>query len=193
MGLAVWRPVLLKKASGAPKCKNVIVYMLNNSQVAAAGKAVALQGKGVAAFPSYNSPPCPNKNSVVHCINSNGYNHMKKGICWMTLKYYLKHILWGLVITAVAYYAWSKNPEDSRLTLILSLSVASCVLYPFAKFAIEKTALRYSHKKFWQHDFFVSSVGGSIEVVYELFCFAFAIPVSVIYFSLSILKALKRN
>lgn len=31
----------VKKASGAPKCKNAIVYMLNNSQVAAAGKAVA--------------------------------------------------------------------------------------------------------------------------------------------------------
>ncbi|MDQ9559918.1 hypothetical protein, partial [Serratia marcescens] len=41
MGLAVPRPVLLKEASGAPKCKNDIVYMLNNSQVAAAGKAVA--------------------------------------------------------------------------------------------------------------------------------------------------------
>ena len=38
--MAAWQPVLLK-ASGAPKCKNAIVYMLNNSQVAAAGKAVA--------------------------------------------------------------------------------------------------------------------------------------------------------
>lgn len=111
----------------------------------------------------------------------------------MTWSYYLKNILWGLFYTSAVYGAWYKNPESERLTLILILSVISCVLTPFAKKLIEIVALRYSTKEFWQQDFFVSSVGGSVQVIYDLFCLIFSIPLAALYLCMHIFKALRHK
>lgn len=111
----------------------------------------------------------------------------------MTWGYYLKNIGWGIFYTSAAYGAWYKNPESERLTLILILSVISCILVPFSKKFIEIIALKYSTQEFWQQDFFVSSVGGSVRVIYDLFCLVFAIFLSAIYLFMIIFKALRHK
>jgi hypothetical protein len=65
----------------------------------------------------------------------------------MDIRYYIKNIFWGLIITGIVYYTWDKNPESERLTITLTLSIISCILYPYSKKIIEKIALRYSTKK----------------------------------------------
>ncbi|HGM5489436.1 TPA: colicin E1 family microcin immunity protein [Serratia fonticola] len=111
----------------------------------------------------------------------------------MTWSYYLKNIFWGLFYTSAVCSAWYKNPESERLTVILTLSGISCFLFPFSKKLIEIIALKYSTKEFWQQDFFVSSVGGSVQVIYDLFCLVFAVPLAILYLFIAIFKALRNK
>ncbi|MCK8585274.1 colicin E1 family microcin immunity protein [Yersinia ruckeri] len=108
----------------------------------------------------------------------------------MTIKYYFKNIIAGLFIVIVFYYQWHKNQESEKETILLTLSIISCFLYPLSKKLVEDVALSFTKKEFWQHDFFVHPMGGSMQAILYVFCFVFAIPFGVIFMILSILKAL---
>lgn len=99
----------------------------------------------------------------------------------MDVKFYFKNIVWGLIIVAIVFYDWDKNPEDKKNSLMLIFSFFSCILCPFSIKMVEMISLKFSKKEFWKKDFFTSSVGGSLQAVFYLFCFVFAIPLGLLF------------
>ena len=110
----------------------------------------------------------------------------------MTLKYYLKNSVWSVIVIGVFFYSWMNNPE-SELTYQLFLAVLiNSFFFPFSKYIIEKTALLFSKKEFWQRDFFTSSTGGSLGVIFEFFCFILTIPVCILFLAVKSVKTLSK-
>jgi RsiW-degrading membrane proteinase PrsW (M82 family) len=99
----------------------------------------------------------------------------------MDVKFYLKNIVWGAIIVAMVFYDWDKNPEDKKNSFMLIFSFFSCILCPLSIKMVEIIALKFSKKEFWQNDFFTSSVGGSLQAIFYLFCFVFSIPLGLLF------------
>lgn len=110
----------------------------------------------------------------------------------MTFKYYLKNIVLGLIPVVVALQGWLTDHSDKSL-LILLVSMLSCLLLPFSRKMTEIICLKFTSKEFWNRDFFTSSVGGSLQAILFLFCFVFAIPISVMFLIFLIKKRLAKK
>jgi len=98
----------------------------------------------------------------------------------MTIKYYLAKLWWGLIAVAVFGNTWLEDSSSKNFFFFI-LSIVNTLLYPFGTFAIKTIALKFSTEEFWQKDFFTSSTGGSLSVVLFIFCFIFAIPLSIVF------------
>lgn len=95
----------------------------------------------------------------------------------MTIKYYLINILIGLIGVIVLGYGWFENPHDHQEQLWMLFATVSCLAFPFARFALESIALRFTSKDFWHKGFFKDDIGkNGIVAIYWVFCFFFAIP-----------------
>lgn len=107
----------------------------------------------------------------------------------MTKSYYLRNVFWGFIPIVVLAFNWVFRPQNQYTEELMIFSVISCVLLPFAKLGIEKLMLKFTTTDFWTTGFFESDVGtNGLRAIYYLFCFVFAIPVSVIYFVGSLIK-----
>ncbi|HHL2560734.1 TPA: colicin E1 family microcin immunity protein [Yersinia enterocolitica] len=109
----------------------------------------------------------------------------------MDKKYYIKNIFWGFLFFGAVYYQWNKDPENTKLTILLATAFFSCFLYPLAKKAIEVVALKFTKKEFWHTGFFIETPAkNGLYVLYYGVCFTVAIPVGLIY--LAYLISLKK-
>ncbi|CAI2539784.1 colicin E1 family microcin immunity protein [Serratia liquefaciens] len=100
----------------------------------------------------------------------------------MTWGYYFKSIGWALFFLGMVIYDWSQTPEDSKVNLLLILSLFSFFLYPFSKMGIEVLALRFTTEDFWHRGLFKDTIGKSgLYALYYFFCFLFSIPIGIVY------------
>lgn len=100
----------------------------------------------------------------------------------MTIGYYFKNFIWGGLFVIFSLYNLVRYPERSHAMEILIFSCFSSILFPFAKIAIEKTALTFTKAEFWYKGFFQDGVGkNGILACYYLFCFAISIPIGFLY------------
>lgn len=105
----------------------------------------------------------------------------------MTVRYYLTNILIGLIGVIVLGYGWYEDPHNHNELLWLVFAVVSWLAFPFARFAIESIALRFTTKDFWHSGFFKDDIGkNGIVAIYWVFCFFLAIP--LFFLSIPFLK-----
>lgn len=76
---------------------------------------------------------------------------------------------------------WLNSNKSNESFVYLLISIINAALYPFAHYAIKKIALKFASEEFWNKDFFTSPIGGSLSAVLYVFCFALAIPLSIVF------------
>lgn len=99
----------------------------------------------------------------------------------MTAKYYLKHILWGLIPVFIMIHEWATQPHTEKLLITLTLSIINAALYPLSIKAVQNIVFSFVKKEFWERDFFTNSVGGSLQAILFIFCFIAAIPFAIVF------------
>jgi len=93
------------------------------------------------------------------------------------IKYYLINLLIGVIGVFAFGEGWYKNPDNPKNQLWLVFSVVSWLAFPFARFAVETIALKFTDEGFWHRGFFKDSVGkNGLVAIYWAFCFLLAIP-----------------
>lgn len=106
----------------------------------------------------------------------------------MTLKYYFKNLLFGLLCLISSYIIWRDNRGPVFLG-ILAASVISFLVFPFAKKAMENVALYLVPEDFWHKGVFIDIPQKStLYIFYYILCFAIAVPVGLIYILHLLLK-----
>lgn len=99
----------------------------------------------------------------------------------MTVRYYFKNILWGLIPVFIMIHEWVNQPHSEKLLIALIISIVNALLYPLSKMATQNTAYFFIKKDYWEKDFFTSSVGGSLQAILFVFCFVAAIPLGLAF------------
>ncbi len=112
----------------------------------------------------------------------------------MHKKYYLKNAALGFLLFIITLIlVRDANLNFSRQTIFIFILING-ILFPFAKFSIEKFALRFTSESFWKTGFFEDDTGmQGIKAIYITFCYLFAIPLSVFYFIDKIKKSRKTS
>jgi len=77
---------------------------------------------------------------------------------------------------------WLNSNKSNESFIYLLISIINAALYPFAHYAIKTIALKFAPEEFWNKDIFTSPTGGSLSAILYVFCFALAIPLSIVYF-----------
>jgi len=99
----------------------------------------------------------------------------------MRVKYYMINLLFGVVGVLALGTGWYENPGDPKNQLWMIYTVVSWLAFPFAKFAVESIALKFTEEGFWHRGFFKDDIGkNGLVAIYWVFCFFFAIPLSLI-------------
>lgn len=79
-------------------------------------------------------------------------------------------------------YDWISNPHTDQQFLMQAFSIISGLLFPLSKLTIEKTALKFTDESFWNKGFFKEDIGkNGLRAIFWLFCFIFAMPISILY------------
>lgn len=91
----------------------------------------------------------------------------------ISVKYFLKSLIPGFIILTVFYLGWKDNQENSRMFYAFIGCIISSITFPFSMKIIQKMVIRFTGKEVWQKDFFTNPVGGSLTVIFELFCFRY--------------------
>lgn len=99
----------------------------------------------------------------------------------MTARYYVKHILWGLIPVFIMIHEWITQIHTKKLLITLIFSIINAILYPLAKMAVQNIAYSFIKKDYWKRDFFTSSVGGSFQAILFISCFVAAIPLGLAF------------
>lgn len=108
----------------------------------------------------------------------------------MTKSFYFRNITIGIILFIIISIILMKNHESLRLQLFWVFSLVNTFLYPVAKMAVEKIALKFTTKGFWHRGILKDDIGkNGIYAIYWLFCFVFATPLSIIYLFLNYKKA----
>ncbi len=98
----------------------------------------------------------------------------------MTLKYYFRNFFWGWIPVLILLIDIVKGSYDDKFLIVFILSLFSALLFPVAKFNAELFALSITKKQFWKTAFFKDYPSKSgLWAIFYLFCFIFAIPLSV--------------
>ncbi|EHM45629.1 hypothetical protein RN38_20365 [Hafnia paralvei] len=98
----------------------------------------------------------------------------------MTRKYYIHNMFWGYFMAVCILYA-SYGDNEPKIIALRIFGLASAILFPFSRFLIEKTALRYTKKEFWETGFFKDGVPKTyLMTLYLIFIFMTSIPIGVI-------------
>lgn len=110
----------------------------------------------------------------------------------MTLKYYIKNSLFGVIAISIFFYSWVKEPDGERTFLLLLAAIVNSLLLPFSKRICEKTALLFSREEFWQREFFTAPSGRNLIIILEVFCFIFSVPICILFLMVKIVKTLSK-
>ncbi|MBW3478505.1 colicin E1 family microcin immunity protein [Hafnia alvei] len=82
---------------------------------------------------------------------------------------------------AVCILYASYGDNEPKIIALRIFGLASAILFPFSLFLIEKTALRYTKKEFWETGFFKDGVPKTyLMTLYLIFIFMTSIPIGVI-------------
>lgn len=109
-------------------------------------------------------------------------NFIRKTFGGLSLSYYLRHFLFGLLIFALFIFAGVKHPKTGEWNIpVLTILIISQFLYPYARFVYE-SIIDYI---FGNNVFFVNAI---LVLIVKLFtmilCYSFAIfiaPIGLIY------------
>ncbi|AEN65112.1 Colicin E1 (microcin) immunity protein [Enterobacter soli] len=100
----------------------------------------------------------------------------------MTLKYYLGNLCWGLVVFGIIAFGWHDELQTTTMKIFMVLAMLSGLIFPFAKKAIERIALKYSTREQWTTGFYTETpMKNGLYAFYFMLIFVVAIPVGVIY------------
>ncbi|GLR10198.1 hypothetical protein COO59_05790 [Mixta theicola] len=100
----------------------------------------------------------------------------------MTLHYYLRNILIGVLCLVAIGYKLLNSPDDLKHQLMLSHAIISSLLFPFSKLTVETMALKFTTKDFWHRGLFKEDIGkNGLYAIFWVFCFYFAIPLSIVF------------
>lgn len=95
----------------------------------------------------------------------------------MKLKYYFVNLLIGLIGVLAIVQGCYENPYDPVNQLWMGFAFLSWLAFPFARFAVENVALKFTEENFWHRGFFKDDIGkNGLVALYWVFCFFFAIP-----------------
>lgn len=82
-------------------------------------------------------------------------------------------------MAACILYA-SYGDNEPKIIALRIFGLASAILFPFSRFLIEKTALRYTNKEFWETGFFKDGVPKTYLIsMYNIMCFFISIPLGI--------------
>lgn len=107
----------------------------------------------------------------------------------MTIKYYLKHCLWGLVGCGYLSYTIITDLLNGKIFpayapympyVAAYLSIAA-VTYPFAFYVSEKLALKLMKKEAWDNIFGADSPSWGAFIFVYLLCVLLSIPLLILY------------
>ncbi|HHW7568648.1 TPA: hypothetical protein ACU21S_001991 [Mannheimia haemolytica] len=109
-------------------------------------------------------------------------NFIRKTFGGLSLSYYLRHFLFGLLIFALFIFAGVKHPKTGEWNIpVLTILIISQFLYPYARFVYE-SIIDYI---FGNNVFFANAI---LVLIVKLFtmilCYIFAIfiaPIGLIY------------
>lgn len=108
----------------------------------------------------------------------------------MTKSLYFKNIIIGVIIFLIISIVFMKDHDSLRLKLFWVFSLVNTFFFPIAKMSVEKIALKFTTKDFWHRGILADDIGkNGIYAIYWLFCFIFAIPLSIISIFLKTKKA----
>ncbi|ELY5941296.1 hypothetical protein SNN83_004470 [Cronobacter malonaticus] len=94
--------------------------------------------------------------------------------------YYFRNIHWGLIIYFIALYLMREDLDQPDVKMLLSILLINSLLFPFAKKAIEKLALKFSTRESWMTGFYTETpMKNGIYAIYYMVIFIVVIPVSV--------------
>lgn len=98
----------------------------------------------------------------------------------MTIKYYFSKLFWGLIAVAIFANSWLESDNSSRSLSFFILSIINALFCPFAMYSVKTMVLKFSTEKFWSKHIYTSGVGG-FPAMAHVFCFIFAIPLSIVF------------
>lgn len=106
----------------------------------------------------------------------------------MTLKYYLRHCLWGVCGNGYLIYFIVSDMCDGRIyppyipymPYAVAYLVFGAVVYPFAYRVSEEMALRIMSKGFWDNHFGEESSPWGMFIFVFLFCMLFSVPLFIL-------------
>lgn len=97
----------------------------------------------------------------------------------MNAKYYIRNMFWGYFMAACVLY-FSFGDYTTRILYLQFLSAFSAILFPFSRYLIEKVALKYTEKSFWETGVFRDGVPKTYLIsMYNILCFFISIPLGV--------------
>ena len=109
----------------------------------------------------------------------------------MSKKYLIENFMISIFIFVLFFtdiFGESTFLEDISLTALM-LGAGSIFLFPFSRFIIEQTALRFTRREFWTTGLLTESSGkNGLYVIFYMVCILFAIPVVLGYLFYSALK-----
>lgn len=71
--------------------------------------------------------------------------------------YYFRNIHWGLIIYFIAVYLMREDLDQPDVKVLLVILLINSLLFPFAKKAIEKLALKFSTRESWMTGFYTET------------------------------------
>lgn len=108
----------------------------------------------------------------------------------MNVTEYLKNLLWPVTIFIIISLNFYLDPGDKLWRAIWYISIFNTFLYPFSKKMVEIIALKFTTSDYWHSGiWFDTPAKNPVYAIYYLFCYLIAIPASVIYFIITIIKS----
>lgn len=109
----------------------------------------------------------------------------------MSKKYLIENFMISIFIFVLFFtdiFGESTFLEDISFTALM-LGAGSIFLFPFSRFIIEQTALRFTRREFWTTGLLTESSGkNGLYVIFYMVCIVFAIPAVLGYLFYSALK-----
>ncbi|ROS15020.1 hypothetical protein EDF82_0094 [Raoultella sp. BIGb0399] len=107
----------------------------------------------------------------------------------MTLRYYLRHCLWGWCGQGYLIYFIVRDMYDGHIfppyipfmPYAVAYLVFSAITYPFAYYASENMAFKIMSKDFWDKYLGERSSACRMFIFVYLFCILFSAPLFIIY------------
>lgn len=127
------------------------------------------------------------QDTAITLVNMSSHSHMGFATIlqnrvrrWlMNKKYYIQNMGWGWFMGALLLYSYLGS-ELKYKSLMLFISVAGIVIFPFAKWAVESFFLMFTTREFWDRGLFMDTpakMGGL--ALYHGFIFCLSIPITI--------------